>query len=421
MPVMSDQAIRKSGNQGIRGSGNQEIRDCPERSRRESGISSFPHSLITNSLPLLALALLFCLASCAPAWEATVVAPDGSDFPVDGKVLANLADFVEEGQEDLALERVLWTAGHWVIERLIVNEPEGARHEFDWAAVADDAWWRKDGKLSIGGELFPVSRVEVEPPPLLRQVEANIIDIAPTVAAALGLPSPAQATGRALEAPPAGHVFLLFLDGFGYVRYVEARDAGLIPNLVALGEPLLALTVYPPSTTMGSAALLTGAPPWVNGVDQRGIRKTEVETLFDVASAAGLQVVAVEGNALAFNLRNAEMQLSGDRDGNGSTDDNVLANALAVLAEGMPDLFYVHFHGIDDAGHTYGPNTPEEEAVICEVDAAVGQLLAALPADTLIFIFADHGMHMVEEEGRLGNHEHLIERDMFIPIFVVSK
>jgi hypothetical protein len=382
------------------------------------------------------LALLFCLASCGPflrlrsgqAWEATVVAPDGSAFPVDSKVLASLSGFAEEGQ-DLPLEWVLWTAGHRVIERLMVSEPEGARHEFDWAAVADDAWWGKDGKLSIGGESFPVSHLEIEPPPLLGQVEADITDIAPTVAASLGLSSPAQATGRVLEAPLASpstglrtsHVLLIFLDGFGYVRYVEARDTGLIPNLVALGEPLIGLTVYPPCTSVATAALLTGALPWVNGVDQRGIRKTETETLFDVASAAGLQVVAVEGDALAFNLRNAEMQLSGDRDGNGSTDDNVLGNALAVLDGGMPDLFYVHFHGIDDAGHTYGPNTPEEEAVIRQVDAAVGQLLAALPADTLIVIFADHGMHRVEEEGRLGNHEHLIERDMFIPIFVVSK
>jgi len=418
MPVMSDQAIRESGNQGI----------------RKSGISSFRDSLITDSLTFLALALLFCLASCSPSWEATVVAPDGSAFPVDSKVLASLSGFAEEGQNSPSpvvtgegrgggapLERVLWMAGHRVIERLIVSEPQGARHEFDWAAVADDAWWRKDGKLSIGGQVFPVSHLEIGPPPLLEQVEADITDIAPTVATALGLPSPAQATGQALEAPPASHVLLLFLDGFGYVRYAEARDAGLIPNLAALGEPLIGLTVYPPSTNVASAALLTGALPEVNGVDQRGIRKTEVETLFDVASAAGRQVVAVEGESLAFNLHNAEMQLSGDRDGNGSTNDNVLANALAVLDEGMPDLFYVHFHGIDDAGHTYGPGTPEEEATIRQVDAAVGQLLTALPDNTLVVIFADHGMHRVEEEGRLGNHEHLIERDMFIPIFVVSK
>jgi predicted AlkP superfamily pyrophosphatase or phosphodiesterase len=214
---------------------------------------------------------------------------------------------------------------------------------------------------------------------------------------------------------------LLFLDGFGYVRYAEALDKGLVPNLAALGEPRVGLTVYPPCTSVASAALLTGAPPEVNRVDRRGIRKTEVETLFDVASAAGLQVVAIEGEALAFDLRHSEWKLSGDRDGNGSTDDNVLANALAALEDGAPDLFYVHFHGIDDAGHTYGPGTPGEEAAIRLVDAAVGQLLEALPPSTLVIIFADHGMHQVEEEGRLGNHGHLIERDMLIPIWVVGK
>jgi len=131
--------------------------------------------------------------------------------------------------------------------------------------------------------------------------------------------------------------------------------------------------------------------------------------------------VAVEGSSLPFNLRNAEVVLSGDRDGNGSTDDNVLANALAILDDGMPPLMYVHFHGIDDAGHTYGPGAPEETAKIREVDEAVGYLLDALPPDTLVITFADHGMHAVQQEGRLGDHGHLIERDMLIPIWITFK
>jgi hypothetical protein len=365
------------------------------------------------------MVLLIILAGCGRHWDAAVVAPDGSEFAVNAGVLDSLADFADE-EKGIPLERVLWTAGHYLVQRLVVTEPEGARHELDWAAVADDAWWLQNGRLEIRGEIFPVSRVQVEPPAPLGRVQARITDLAPTVAAALGLPAPAQATGRALQVPRADHVLLLFLDGFGHLRYTEALASELIPNLAALPEPLLGLTEYPPSTRVGTAALLTGAPPQVNGVDGRSVRSTDVETLFDVAAAAGLKVVAVEGEALAFNLRNAELQLSGDRDGNGSTDDNVLANALAVLQVGMPDLFYVHFHGVDDAGHTYGPRVPEEEAVIQEVDAAVGRLLDALPADTLVFIFADHGMHAVEEEGRLGNHGHLIEQDMLIPIFIVS-
>lgn len=367
-----------------------------------------------------ALILLLCLTGCGPSWEATVVAPDGSSLVVNAELLEGLEDIADE-ELGVPLDRVLWTAGYRAIERVAVIEPEGARHEFAWAAAADDAWWQANGHVVVGGEEFPVARVEAEPLELLEQVQGRIIDIAPTVAAALGLPMPEQASGTVLEAPAASQALLLFVDGFGYARVAEAREAGLIPNLAALPEPMLGLTEYPPSTRVGTAALLTGAPPQVNGVDGRSVRSTEVETLFDVAAANGLEVVAVEGEALAFNLRGAEAQLSGDRDGNGSTDDNVRANAMAVLEAGMPNLFLVHFHGIDDAGHTYGPGTPEEEAVIREVDAAVGELLTSLPSGTLVVIFADHGMHTVEEEGRLGNHGNLVERDMFIPIWVIEK
>ena len=367
------------------------------------------------------LALLLALASCAPLfgprWQAEVVSPDGSSFPVDAGLLERLAGPDAKG-EAVALDAVLWAAGHRAVERVLLTGEEGTQYEFSWPELAGDARWQPDGRVTVAGDTLAVNRVEVEPPALLAGVEASITDLAPTIAAVLGLPAPGEATGHALEAPAARQVLLLFLDGLGYVRYTEAREQGLIPHLEALGEPLLGLTTYPPSTSVSTASLLTGALPAVHGAERQGIRQTEVETLFDVATTAGLQVVAVEGNALAFNLRHAEVQLSGDRDENGSTDDNVLANALAVLDAGMPPLLFVHFHGIDDAGHSFGIGSQEEVAAIQGVDAAVGELLAALPPGTLAIIFADHGMHNVEEEGRLGNHGSLIERDMFIPILI---
>mgnify|MGYP001074001179 CR=1 FL=1 len=375
------------------------------------------------ALLVASLTLLLGLAGCGPLfgprWQATVLAPDGSSFPVDAGLLERLAG-EDAAEEMVALDAVLWAAGHRVVERALLTGQDGSQRELSWPDVAGDTWWQPDGRVAVAGELLAVDQVTVVPPARLQGVEASITDVAPTVAVALGLPVPGQATGHALAAPAVSRVLLLFLDGFGYVRYGEARDQGLIPNLETLGEPLLAMTTYPPRTSVSTASLLTGALPAIHGAVEQGIRQTEVETLFDVATAAGLQVVAVEGNALAFNLRSAELELSGDRDGNGSTDDNVLANALAVLDAGMPPLLFVHFHGIDDAGHSYGVGSPEEVAAIQGVDAAVAELLAAVPQETLVVLFADHGMHNVEEEGRLGNHGSLIERDMFIPILIVQ-
>lgn len=366
------------------------------------------------------------LAGCGGGWQTTLIGPDGKEATISRATWRDLEEFVGEdsdGDKDdrLLLERVLYQHGYHLIETLTLTDAEGMTHTFDWADVATGARWQKDGTLSIAGKTLRARQIVGAPPALASAVTASLTDIAPTTAAALGLPTPAQATGRALTDARASHVLLLFLDGFGYVRYTEARDAGLVPTLAALGEPQIGLSEYPPSTAIATAVMVTGAPPAVNGAAIRGTRITEAETLFDVAAQAGLRAVAVEGNALAFNLRNAETMLSGDRDNNGSTDDNVLANALAVLAEGMPDILWVHFHGIDDVGHTYGPNTPEEDAAIDGVDTAVGEILATLPPDTLALIFADHGMHAVQEEGRLGNHGNLIERDMLVPVWIIVK
>lgn len=372
--------------------------------------------------------LLLCLVltGCSGGWQTTIVGPDGAEAVASRATWRELEAFAGEDSDDakndsLLLERVLYQHGYHLIETLTLTDGDGATRTFDWADVATNATWQKNGALTIGGETLRASRIEGRPPALASAVTASLADIAPTTAAVLGLPAPAQATGRTLTDARAERVLLIFLDGFGYLRYTEARDAGLIPTLNALGEPMIGLSEYPPSTAIATAVMVTGAPPTVNGTTIRGTRTTDAETLFDVAAQAGLRAVAVEGDALAFNLRNAEIILSGDRDGNGSTDDNVLANALAVLAEDMPDLLWVHFHGIDDVGHTYGPNTPEDNAAIAGVDTAVGDILAALPPDTLALIFADHGMHLVQEEGRLGNHGNLTARDMLVPVWIVKE
>jgi len=193
-----------------------------------------------------------------------------------------------------------------------------------------------------------------------------------------------------------------------------------MPFLDSLGPPLTALTVYPSVTKVASAAMLTGAMPKENGVRDTSQRKTDVETILDVLSAEGRSCIAVEGDGLAFNMPNAEVILSGDRDGNGGSDDNTFHNASQVIRERMPDFLWVHFHGIDDVGHSHGPGSDQELTKMREVDGYIRDIVAALLSDTLVIIASDHGMHRVHDQARKGNHGSLTARDMFVPLWLLE-
>jgi len=131
-----------------------------------------------------------------------------------------------------------------------------------------------------------------------------------------------------------------------------------------------------------------------------------------------MDVIAVEGASLPFNLRNAETILSGDRDGNGFSDDNVFTNSIEVIDANLPDILYIHFHEIDDMGHSYGPESTEYKSAIISVDQYLSEIYDALPKETFIVIFADHGMH---ETADGGNHGTLTAADMIIPIIFLEK
>lgn len=366
--------------------------------------------------------VMVSLAGCQPKWEIQI--GDGSD-----KVqVVTAADWEkwriyqdeDSGEDALLLDRVFSEMDYLLIDQVNFTSPDGSTVKHAWPPIAEDTWLMKNGQVKVLDQLMTVSGIQVEPPLSYFQANASILDIASTVASALNIPAPEQSIGQPLVSQQYERVMLLFLDGFGYIRYLHAIEDGLIPFIGGLDPPIMALTTFPPRTQVSSASVLTGSPPKIHGVYGKNIRKTETETIFDVAVKQGLTVKAVEGNALSFEMRNADFKLSGDRNLDEKTDDEVLANTLAVLEAGQPDLLWVHFHGIDDAGHSYGPGAPEEKEMISFVDAAVQEIFSHLEPGTLVVIFADHGMHLVSGDSSAGNHGNLIEEDMLIPIFIYS-
>ncbi|PZQ42178.1 MAG: alkaline phosphatase family protein, partial [Phenylobacterium zucineum] len=69
-----------------------------------------------------------------------------------------------------------------------------------------------------------------------------------------------------------------------------------------------------------------------------------------------------------------------------------------------PGFLTLYFHHIDKAGHDYGPDSAEVAAMLPQVDAAVGRLIAGLETrglDANIVIVSDHGMAQLSDERRI--------------------
>lgn len=375
----------------------------------------------TYHLPFLLLfALSLSLAACQPSWSIGLSTESTSQGQIDQELVTFYIEKSAEPVETIPLGQIMFANGFTLLDEITLTSAGKTLASFAWDEVGETALIDPNGVISIAGETFIPDAIWVSPSALLEDELYSIMDIAPTVASALGLGKLPDATGlaRSISKNNFDQAVMILLDGLNYEKLESVKGQGDLPFLESLDMLQRGVTGYPSITTSATAALLTGAPPQINEVYGYGYRTTEKTTLFDLAVEAGKTVIAVEGASLPFNLRNAETILSGDRDGNGFSDDNVWMNAMEVIQNSLPDLLYIHFHEIDDMGHTHGPDSTEYVNALIRVDQYLSDIYAALPKNTLIVIFADHGMHTTPEG---GNHGTLTANDMIIPIIFLEK
>ena len=80
-------------------------------------------------------------------------------------------------------------------------------------------------------------------------------------------------------------------------------------------------------------------------------------------------------------------------------DDRTRAVAtIYLLRKHQPDLTLLHFVDHDSAAHEMGPFTREANATLEYTDELIGQILAALPRNTVVAIVSDHGFETVKRE-----------------------
>lgn len=372
-------------------------------------------------IPLLITLLWFLLTACQATWQVDLISNSQITAQINDDLIESYLEALDDETKSLTLARILYHHGFTLIDAITLYEDNNLIQSFEWETVAEDARITQKGEIIIQSKTFNPSRIEICHSSLSAEIQLTIMDIAPTIAQALGLPGLPDAQGQPQQyLGSAEHAVMIMVDGLQYNKLHNLMARGSLPFFQAIDEIHQGLTVYPSITTSATAALLTGTPPHVNGVYGYGYRSTNAKTLFDLAAKHGRSVTAVEGHALPFSLRNAEVILSGDQDGDGYTDDNVMDNSLEVILSDMPDLLYVHFHDVDDLGHSFGPDSPEYEAVIMRVDGYLSKIYQALPANTFITIFADHGME-AKRDGSGGHHGLLTKDSMVIPIIFLEK
>jgi predicted AlkP superfamily pyrophosphatase or phosphodiesterase len=212
-------------------------------------------------------------------------------------------------------------------------------------------------------------------------------------------------TLETLEADKKVMVFLM--DGLGYSQYEYALEHGKIPFISSLGEVERAEGYMPSISNVGLGALVTGQAPGKNGVKARGDMELEVDDIFLKARELQKKAILIEGDVKLINT-SVEPVLNPDINGDGYTDDEVYNSVLLNIHD--YDLIFVHFHGIDDASHTYGPNSAEALKRTSVIDTYVEEILESWGG--AVIVSADHGQH---ENNGLGEHGTDREEDITVP------
>ncbi|HWU01993.1 MAG TPA: ectonucleotide pyrophosphatase/phosphodiesterase [Novosphingobium sp.] len=235
------------------------------------------------------------------------------------------------------------------------------------------------------------------------------------------LPAPAQLTAPAnppAQASKAPVTILVSIDGFR----PDYLERGITPTLNALATQGISAAMRPsfPSKTFPNHwALVTGLRPDRNGIVSNKMtdprRPGEVftmettdpfwwdaaEPLWISAEKAGIRTATMfwPGSNVAIGGRRASDWWPYAKAVTNSQRVAGMIDWLRRPAATRPAFLTLYFDVVDTQGHDFGPDSPEVNAAIAQVDSAIGALrdgLAQLRQPANLVIVADHGMAAID-------------------------
>ena len=215
-------------------------------------------------------------------------------------------------------------------------------------------------------------------------------------------PNPAPAK-PARPIPAIERVVIIAIDGLRPDRLLLA-DTPVLHGLMARGSYSMWMQTTVLATTLPSfTSMLTAISPRKHAIYWDKLLPLSEPvwpnrpTLFEMAKNAGYTTALVAGKAKFRHLNKPgtiDAFFAPPEDH--YPDEQVAAEAVRVISTLKPDVLFVHFPGVDSAGHGSGWGSAEQLAAIHKADSQVGLLLAALDKDgllngALVMVSADHG------------------------------
>ncbi len=226
------------------------------------------------------------------------------------------------------------------------------------------------------------------------------------------------------------HVILIGLDGAGANYLAKAENIPHMKRMMQDGSYTLhARCVRPSSSAVNWAAMTMGANPSLTGYTEWDSKKPEIPsravgkygifpTIFEILHEQKPQSqigVIYTWSGIGYLFPHQVVNK------NDHTDDDSLtaANAVQYITSHKPNLLFLHFDGIDHAGHTIGWGTPAYYQAISKIDSYIGQILqavkeAGIMKSTIILVTADHG-------GKGKSHGGKSIEEMEIPWIIYGK
>lgn len=195
-------------------------------------------------------------------------------------------------------------------------------------------------------------------------------------------------------------VFLILIDG----TRPDALSQADCPHLSALIErsayTLQATAVMPSLTLPCHMSIFHSVPPSRHGVltNEWTPMARPLPGLIEQARAAGRQTAFFYGWEPLRNLSRPDSLTLAYCHNSAETDlnsDQALVDEVIRFISRQPtlDFAFVYLGTVDTAGHRYGWLSAEYLAQLAQVDAALGRLLAAMPAGSTVLLQSDHGGH----------------------------